>query len=311
MPDDPVLSALKNDFAAALEAFDSHDFALMNVMANRLMATVLFSPAKHGRYSLPGFLVKTLAIELGQLPTEGHETDEVLDAADGLLNQIRDMFDDKCTAEQAWKAYEKYHGRARLMRTGPQERKAYQKENPAFTTLAVDYIFRESLPDIDTLCRVDGGIVPSSLSEIERAVRLCGCVFQDLALYSLLISFSRIFDYRYFEAMPPTGNFDSDGMKAKIKPTLEALLTFYKDVRHDPEVTIERGTKLLEDFVLEWRALFLKYAEIGRAQQQQARRPTIQLPEAAREQITESLKRAIQDDVSQQSRPAPRKESRG
>src|SRR5438552_5380113 len=174
MPVDPVLSALKNDFAAALEAFDSHDFLLMSVMANRLMANLLFSPAKHGRYSLLGFLLKTLAIELAQLPTERHETDEVLDAADGLLNQIRDMFDEKCTAEQAWKAYEKYHGRARLMRGVPQERKAYQKENPAFTTLAVDYIFRESLPDIDTLCRVDGGIVPSSLSEIERAVRLYG-----------------------------------------------------------------------------------------------------------------------------------------
>src|SRR5439155_12263145 len=145
-----------------------------------------------------------------------------LEAAGKFLGKLQETLDNQSPREQIWNAYAEYHARTRLLRAAPAERKAYKEDNPQFTRLVAAYIFEQSLTDIDTMCRVDGGIVRSSLGEFERAIRVHGCEIRDLILYSLLVSFARVFEYRYFEAMPPNGNFDSDGIKAKIGPSLDA-----------------------------------------------------------------------------------------
>ena len=298
---DPVILAMRADFAAAMEAFDSHAFKEMNIMANRILGNVVFGSESHRKYVLTGHLLKIVAINLDQIPAEGYDTNEIYQAAERVLNKLHETLRNPITHQEMWDVYVEYEARTRLLRSIPAERKAYKEANPQFTRLATTYIFEKALRDIDTMCRVDGGVVRSSLSELERAIRTYGFELTDLILYSLLMTFSWVFDYLYFEAMPPTGDFDSSGMKTKVEPFLEKLFETYKMIK-DGGDPVELGGARLEEFTLEWRILFLGYYEISRPRLQQ-QRPRIELPQAARDQIAESVKRAMETDLTRAPGP--------
>jgi len=295
--------ALRADFTAAMEAFDSHAFKDMNIMANRILSDIVFGGQEYRKYILTGHILKTISGSLAQTSGEGYDTVEIHNAVEKILNKLQETLHNPISNADVWNTFAEYESGSRLLRCPPSERKAYKEANPQFTRLLSAFLFENILPDIDTMCRVDGGIVQSSSGDFERAIRTNGCELRELILHSVFITFSRVFDYLYFESMPPTGNFDSTGMKAKVEPYLKTMLETYAKIKkgEDP-VTI--GNPTIEQFCEQWRILFLKYNEISRPGQQ-AQAPRIELPKAAKDQISESLKRAIQADLAKAPRAVP------
>jgi hypothetical protein len=270
----------KQDFAAAKGAFDANDFQQMNILANRLMANVLFGDQK--LYAVFGFFMRGLASDFLAVSRDSGLLEELRPKAEVFLDKLERAFTPEIDLDLIWESYFEYEESTRKLHMTAVERKTYQ-DNAAFTAQAFRHLVAEFLAE-SAIFHQRSLVFKGFLQEADRLVRNHGADRPTLIFLLLIKALDWLNEYLRFSWSLPTGQLDVDSFKSNLCPILNRVKEWHERSEGPPYT---EATTFLCDIILEWRRCFVRYGEPARQEQK------IDLPPEARKRIGDAIAQAL------------------
>ena len=124
-----IKEVIKQDIAAAIQAFERDDFRFVNIMGNRLMSNLLL--AGESNLMILGYLLKEVSKEFEEIRGRGRLA-KCKEVGKKFLNDLHAMIKDETDAKEAWERYYEYENNVRKYIPDDIEVNVY-KENIDFT----------------------------------------------------------------------------------------------------------------------------------------------------------------------------------
>jgi hypothetical protein len=283
-----IYEVIRQDFAAATAAFEEADFSQLNMYSNRLMGNALFGNQK--QYGLIGFFLKSIATDFlkGGVNTE-LET-RLRPIASTFISRLHECLQPTTDLNGVWEGYFAYKESSRKLHMNSVERRVY-RDNVGFTKQAFSYLADELLIG-DAVFHEHGLVSTAVLVEIDRAIRNHGAEQRELVLQSLVVAFDRLIGY-----MKVAFSSDAQGLRSTISPWLQRIKQW---TSHEERLPYDEASEILCDMVFEWRRMYIRYMELGRAVPREERK--IELPLQAKQKIGDTIAEALQKDLPKPTR---------
>jgi hypothetical protein len=283
---------IKSDFNMASVAFNSGNYELMNIFANRLMSNALFGDNK--LYSMYGVFIKEVAIDF--LFLEKSVVEKIVPHGKKFFNEILPLLDStKIDVTKIWDIYYEYIKETRKFFILDVEKKNYL-EDPEITRGMINYIFNEMLKTNENLLDENSVILKGFLNELVRLINVYGISQRDVIIFILIRVFDRYFDYAIFSSTSQSKGIDKELLDKKISPFMDRIRELYNiSDKKEYSALTPIASELICDIIIEWRKYFIKYLEIGRIAQKESRK--IELSEDSKKKISETIATALQKDI--------------
>ena len=279
---------IKQDIAAAIQAFEGDDFGLVNIMGNRLMSNLLL--VGQGDLMIYGYLLKEASKEFERIRRMGKgRLEESKKIGRKFLEDLQAMVKDEVDARKVWERCYEYEKSIVKYLPTDFELAAYT-ENPRFTRDAALWLAKHLRENKELLMKEKNRLLNGVLNELSRIINTHGPDQYSLVLYLLLVSLADY--YRYLSHMDVTER--EEEFKQKIFPYVDEITSL--DPESDLGELYGRANKILGDIASKWRTYFINYMEVPEIEIVE-RRPRIEIPEEAKERITKTIKEAIEKEA--------------
>jgi hypothetical protein len=285
----PIYDVLKQDFAAAKEAFANTDFHNMNVCANRLMSNVIFGEKSDWKYMVAGYFLRIVANDF-LVRKDEDDVKSIRQHAEQFVAAIDRGFKEDLELMVIWKGFFDYTQKKRESLMSSAERKVYT-ENRAFTAQGFAYLTARFFND-PFLTSQDGVLLKAFIVEADRLIRNHGANNKELVLFSLIRALDWIDRYAVVAVADAERTGQSTNIRDNLKPYLERIQKWYSGAE---EVPYREATEILCDILLKWRELYLRYMERSGTSPEEERR--MELPGQVRQRIGETIAQALQKDI--------------
>lgn len=283
-----IYDILKQDFAAAREAFANTDFHNMNICANRLMGNVIFGEKGDRKYMVAGYFLRIVANDF-LVRTDEEDAKSIRQHAEQFVAAIDRGFKEDLELTAIWKGFFDYTQRKRENLMSSAERKVYT-ENRAFTARGFAYLTARFFND-PFLTSQDGVLLRVFLIEADRLIRNHGANNRELVLFSLIRALDWVDRYIVVAVADAERTGNANKIRDNFNPYLERIQNWYSG---SEEIPYRDATGVLCDILVVWRELYLRYMERSRTSEEERR---VELPGQVRQRIGETIAQALQKDI--------------
>jgi hypothetical protein len=287
-----VLKTVKQDIAAAINAFEQDDFSDMNMYANRIMANAAFGDDEE--LFLTGFLLKDIAglfLYMKAIPKF-----VALSTAKTMSSKYVSLLKEMSAGEKAdlkilWVGFYQFYRDTRKFLMNDIEKKVYS-DNTNFTRHSYIWLIRYTRNHKETLLDPNNFLFKGILNEMERIFRTHSGELDDVLAMSLIKALDRLYEYIAI-SRTSDGRIDEGKLKELIYPHLETIEQIaYPEKREQ----FSDVTKAIWRMTKQWREYFLQYMEVERVKPIQAQR-AIELPADMKAKLAESISKTLEKEV--------------
>lgn len=276
---------LSEDIDAVIRAYDSNNFRLMNILANRVVSnSVFFSEVDF----LPGFIYKDVALTFSRLKVQKSDTiSTATTVCRPILEKIKESFfareRDK-TPEDLWAIYLEYNLRIRDFVMNEEEKAVYSI-NYDFTANSYNWLIKYLEENKLLLKNKKNRLLDGILNEMDRILKCHSGKLREITIVCLIRALSYIYLYMLYVG--------TDEERNKIFPLLDRTLD---TIKKDKIVYID-ASKLLKDILIEWRKYYINYMDVivGRETIQRG----IVLPDEVKDKISESISKTLEEEIKE------------
>jgi len=296
-----IYEILKQDFAAAKEAFDVSDFHALNIYSNRLMSNVVFGDDDDKQYIVPGYFLRIIATEFLAIRDEKVAT-AALQPAGQFIAILERGFTTELDLTTIWGGFFDYSETRRKLFLTPAEGKIY-KPNPSFTARGLQFLTKLFFND-PFLSRKNSIMLRALLTESDRLIRNHGAERKELVLYSLLRALDWIDRYLIVALNDAEKSASTDSVKGEILQFVERMQNWYSG---SEDLPYRDATNLLCDLLVCWRNYYFRYMDRIKPASDEDRR--VELPGQVRQRIGDTIAQALQRDIGEKGQK-PKKGNR-
>lgn len=289
--------ACLDDLKAAKEAFDKDDFALQNILGNRLLSNALFLKEDQERFLMAGFFAKDLAVELLLVSATG-KTAAIASAKTAATPYFTKAYTHVLSAtkfdfEVIWKNYEDYSDRLRKYHLSDLEAHAYS-ENKIFTKLAVEWLLHYLQEQRDLLLDSRSQLLEGVFNEMARIYSVHSAEPRELQALATLDYLQKVYASMRQGLTNPDGSIEPSVIRSEIYPLIDELTSLFTGPWN--EATRSKANSVLLTLILKWRQYFIRYGEL-RPPSGVAPEKGVQLPEETRKRITEAITKSLERET--------------
>lgn len=277
-----ISQIIQQDVKAAYSAFQSDDFRVMNMYANRIMANSIFD--EKPQLTLIGFFLKEVSRIHDRLKAYKDLT------AFATAKSIGDTYIKTVNVESGinefWEEYDNFYNRIRKYEQGKYEKESY-KDNTEFTHLTFRWLLERLNEDRDVLFNNNNQFVRGILTEMDRIFRVHGGDRVDLYAFSLLRALELYSGYIEYFSKDERREFITKSMFTYID---DIIKTMSKDHVDPTEITI-----LLRRIILDWRVCYIRFMERPRLVPIEGEK--VPITEETKKRISKSVEKALEEEV--------------
>lgn len=290
-----IKEVIQQDIAVAIRAFEGDNFGLVNIMGNRLMSNLLLGG--QGDLMIFGYLLKEASTEFENIRRRDRgRLEKCKEVGRKFLNDLHTMMKDEVDAREAWGRYYEYE--KRIVKYLPTDFElATYTENPRFTRDAALWLAKHLRENRGLLLKEKNRLLDGVLNELSRIINVHGPDQYSLVLHLLLSSLADYYKYLVHSGSNEwRGNITKkeEEFRQKIFPYLDEITSL--DPESNPEELYGCANKILGDIAFKWRTCYINYMGVSEIEIVE-RGPRIEIPEEAKEEITKTLKKAIEKEA--------------
>ena len=296
---------------ATREAYEKHDFELMNIFSNRIMSDAFIS--ENISVGMAGFFLKNASLYFTKAfgnPAMGdllkQEMDgKVLDTTKRLFDSFLYMPVENNSVKVWWKNYVEFRSSVGILLITDIERKTYKDLQPEITTFTTCKLFKYLVNRKDVLLKKNNNILGGIINETYRTINVVREGVLAILFESIISSMQWIFEYYQNLA-----DFQETELKAPKNiqfilqqiEKVETILSPYFDEQPkelDDEL-YQKASEIIWENIKEWRRLFIEYLDLPNRQGislAQAPRKTPELHHEAKEKLTNLMAKKIQEEL--------------
>lgn len=279
-----ISQVIKQDLKAASSAFDSDDFRLMNIFANRIMSNSILG--EDSRSTLVGFFLREIARIYGQIKAREELTIFTTAKSHGYayIKSIKLEND----VQAFWEQYHDFLDKTREYTLNKHEKESYEKDIK-FTHFAFSWLLERLDRDRTIFFNDKNQFLRGILNEMDRIFRCHGGELIDLYALSLLKALQLYYDYiDYFFGKDEKHEIIEKSLLSYVNEITKALS---KDTIDSKEVI-----HILRRIIVDWRLYFIYFME--RPQIVQIREEEkVPITEETKKKISEVVAKAFQEEV--------------
>ncbi len=288
-----VLQVIKQDFAAAVAAFEQDNFEEMNICANRLMGNALFGDS--AELFLPGFFLKDVAGVFLTLKSVSRTVATSTAKTVGLkyIGSLKEYsLGEKSDLSLAWISFFQFYRDIRKFFPSENENKIYT-DNLVFTRHSFLWLIKYMNENKEILLDQNNLFFIGILNEFERIFRSHSGELNEVLAISMVKALDRLYNYLAVTAVTQNGKIDKAKVETLIYPHIEQMeQLIYKSGK--PQLT--ELTNSLWIITKEWRKFFIGYMEIARVKSIGVER-AIEISPEMKKKLSESISKTFEKEV--------------
>ena len=281
-----VPNVLTQDLDAILNAFESEDFTMMNILSNRFMSNSIFYEEENT--FLPGFISKDIALTFGRLKAQSSDVFSTAKAdISPVLEKVMSYYIDASkNSSDLWAVYLEYFLKIRDYTIKDFEKSAY-KVDYDFTRLTFQWLMQFLDENKELLRHNKNRLLKGVLNEMDRVIRCHLGRIEDVVAISLVRSLEFVYGYIIYEG--------SDTERDKIYPFLDRVLVLLSAEKID----LNESLNVLNNILLEWRKYFIKFMEVSVTREYTLEKG-IELPDDIKEKLSESIFKTLDEEIKRE-----------
>jgi hypothetical protein len=286
-----VSQVVKQDFEAALAAFEQDNFEEMNICANRLMGNAVFGNSDE--IFLPGFFLKDVAGMY--LTLRAINRTVAISTAKAVGSRYIKSLKEYCAGDRtnvtlAWVSYFQFYKETRKF--FPSDAEKIYTDNLSFTRHSFLALIRFMNDKKDILLDPNNLLFKGILNEMERIFRYHSGELSDVLAISVIKALDRLYGY-LLVALKPDGSVDKEKMERIIFPYVARIenLVYTSDKNQLQDVT-----RILWSIIKQWREFFIMYMEIAKVKSIGVER-AIEISPEIKKKLAESISKTLEKEI--------------